>query len=353
MTPMACDLPSQRTVKYTRSNRSYGAIDMAAKKLMITGERRTGTTLIANFLNAQEGITIYRDFLHLERMRQGLVGMSLIDSLSPIQRLQLIDCFNGWNADLGFQMKLDPEQFSSLAEFYRYVLDLIARPGDRIVGHKTTIAHRTVDELLEHVPDLQILYIIRDPRDVVTSALKRFADEENTLFDYIEDWQRSYIKMRNLKTSPDFAGRIFMLRYEDFVLDKDQVLPDLAQFLEVENLVVPEEMTDYGQSWLSNSAFGELRQTLDPTPIGRWREENPRAGRVAEILLASEMLQVGYEVSADIGNEEKARVQNQYMQHCLARAGFRIDPPRHPESVCSSDLNALKSSCDAIFAPTL
>ena len=326
---------------------------MATKKLLITGERRTGTTLIANFLNAQKGITIYRDFLHLERMRQGLVGISLTDSLSPTQRLQLIHCFNGWNADLGFQVDLDPEQFSSLAEFYRYVLNLIARPGDRIVGHKTTMAHRTVDELLEHVPDLQVIYILRDPRDVVASALKRFADEENTLFDYIEGWQRSYLKMRSLITNPDFAGRIFMLRYEDFVLGRDQVLPYLAEFLEVEKLVVPEEMTDYGQSWLSNSAFGDLKQTLDPTPVGRWREENPRAGRVAEILLAPEMLQVGYEVSADINNDEKARVQHQYMQHCLARAGFRIDPPRRPERVGSPGLNALKSSCDAILAPTL
>ena len=35
------------------------------QKLMITGEKRSGTTLIANFLNAQRGFTVYRDFLHI------------------------------------------------------------------------------------------------------------------------------------------------------------------------------------------------------------------------------------------------------------------------------------------------
>ena len=33
------------------------------KKILITGYMRSGTTLLANFLNAQNNFLIYRDFL--------------------------------------------------------------------------------------------------------------------------------------------------------------------------------------------------------------------------------------------------------------------------------------------------
>ncbi len=260
-------------------------------------------------------------------MIRGLVGVSLTDPLTMIQRLQLINSFHEWTRALELEIELDPGEFTTIAELYGYILKSISQPGDVVVGHKTTMAHRIVGRLLRCVPDLKVIYCIRDPRDVVTSALKRFADEDTPLFEYIDQWQKSYITIRNYLRNPEFNSRILLLKYEDFIIDWSRTLDCLSQFLEVEKLVIPEKMDDYGEAWQGNSAFDDLKQAIDATPVGRWKIQNPEAGRIAEILLCREMEQVGYNVSSPFENEERAQVQNQYMEYCLMKAGVSVGQP--------------------------
>ena len=291
-------------------------------KLLITGERRSGTTLVANLLNAQERITVYRDFLNIDRLKRRMAIASLVDSLSTTQRARLICELSHYDYDdakfeFATAMQLQPTDFGTLLEFYLYVLRRIAKPGDVAAGHKTTMAHSIVGNLLELVPDLKVIYVVRDPRDVVSSALKRFTGE--TLFDFAESWLQSYAVMQGYLGNPEIAPRIMILRYEDLLLQKDQTLPRIAEFLGVDRIVIPETMTDYGEEWRGNSSFGELKETLDTTPIGRWRSQNPRAGRVAEILLFDAMIEAGYEMSEEKKGFERVQVETRYSFYRLVR----------------------------------
>ncbi len=290
--------------------------------MLITGERRSGTTLLANFLNSQDEFTVYRDFLHVERLQRSLGGVDLETALSLHQRLRLLGTFDDWTSMLGIELDLCADEFSSLLDFYTYVLEMIAQPGDVVVGHKTTMLHHLGGDLLQLVPDLKILFMLRDPRDLATSALKRFADEPATLHDYIEGWERSLFTIKRLFCDVRFSGRIFILRYEDFILETDQVLPHLATFLDDAAIRVPAAMTDYGSKWQENSAFGDLKQDFDATPIGRWREYNPEAGRIAEVLLAKSMQECGYELSAPISDEERSRTLLAYESHRMKKLGM-------------------------------
>lgn len=295
---------------------------MKTTKILITGERRSGTTLVANFLNAQEGFTIYRDFLHVERLQKSLGGAALETRLGLMQRLRLIDTFDDWTSMLGITLELNPEEFSSLLEFYTYVLEVISHPDDIVVGHKTTMMHHLLGNLLKLIPELKVVFLLRDPRDLVTSALKRFADEQATLFDYIEGWQQSYHTLQRLLCDEFTAPRVYVLRYEDFILETGRFIPQLSTFLGGVRIEIPEAMNDYGTQWQSNSAFGYLKQTFDPAPIGRWRSHNPDAGRIAEVLLSKSMQECGYEISAPITDSERTQIRFAFEEHQLNKMGL-------------------------------
>jgi len=290
-------------------------------KLLITGEMRSGTTLLANFLDAQENFTIYRDFLHIDRLRGRIGVTSTIENLTTLQKTRLIYSFNyDDNAKLGFTVDLLPTEFSNLIEFYQNILEKITQPEDVVVGHKTTRAYAIVDELVKFVPDFKVIFVLRDPRDVVSSAIERWGNmHDRSVFHYIENWLQSWTVIEKYKHDHKLASKVFVLRYEDLVLHTDRTLLHVAQFLGVGKLTVPKMMNDYGSDWFHNSSFGELEGIFDPSPIGRWRDRNSRFGRVSEVLLLERMRDAGYEASERISGFEKTRVKVRYFLYRLVR----------------------------------
>jgi hypothetical protein len=306
--------------------------------LLITGEKRSGTTLTANFLNAQDGITVYRDFLHIERLQQvNLGGVPLDSHLTVDQRHSLIKSFQEWSSALETELELhlNPIEFRTILEFYQYVLQYIAGPNDSIVGHKSTMAQGILRDLLLRIPNLKVLYCLRDPRDVVTSALKRFENEEDTLFDYIESWESSYYRHEKLILDPQLSSRILVLKYEDFILDVDATIEVMQQFLGGIKLEKAVNMTDYGKHWQDNSAFGDIQSGFDTKPIGRWKEQNPEAGRITEILLEDKMQEVDYQISKLISEVERLTVRAQYEYFQLRKMGV---PLREKEPISSTPI---------------
>jgi hypothetical protein len=267
---------------------------------MLTGEMRSGTTLLANLLHSQERITAFRDFLHIARLYEGLNLPSLAYPLSPAKREKLLEHFNQHNEQLGVEIgvKFDLRDFENLLEFYISVLEQIAEPTDVVVGHKTTVAHHVVRELLTLLPDFRILYLIRDPRDVVTSAVKNFP--KKSPYRFIESWKDAWTTINALKHQTDLASRLLVVHYENLLIDTDRTLADIESFIGHPRIVIPDTMMDYSQEWQDNSSFGDINKVLDPAPIGRWRERNPRIGRIAEALLHEHMESAGYEVAQPI-----------------------------------------------------
>ena len=216
---------------------------------------------------------------------------------------------------------LDPTAFTNLTEFYLHALDMIYQPGDLITGHKTTMAHRIVGTLLHQIPYLKVLYIIRDPRDVVTSALVRFKDEDKDegVFDYIEGWQQGYNTIKRQLYNSSNSKRVMILRYEDLILNTEKTIDDLNYFFGLNSITLPNLMTDYGDIWRNNSSFGDMVELFDKKPIGRWKSRGRELGMEVEAILASELEELGYELTNGITRIKKLEIRSEYEKYWLAK----------------------------------
>lgn len=130
--------------------------------------------------------------------------------------------------------------------------------------------------LFSDFPDARVLYMVRDPRDVILSrTLKRnkkrylkrggnaatWKSEKGSLrpsVRFLKEWERSV--MQSLRIGEAFPGRILQVRYEDLVSAPRDVMGDVVEFLGVpwqESLVTPSFL---GTLWKGNSMQGRTFQ---------------------------------------------------------------------------------------------
>jgi len=87
-------------------------------------------------------------------------------------------------------------------------------------------------EIALQFPDAKFIYLVRDPRDVVSSMLKGGL-HENHAFYAASRWKHEQGLSLNALSTPSLKNRIFFLRYEDLIGDSKVVVKNLMQFLDL------------------------------------------------------------------------------------------------------------------------
>ncbi len=263
------------------------------KRLLVTGVNRSGTTMLANFLNAQPEVVVIRDFfkslfwtsrqLHIERIDQELGKRARNVLLAELKAEA-----SGMGQS-GFD-RLKPD-FSSLQELYYRGLDVLSaqNPSAAVIGTKVTRCGMWMAELLAKT-DLRIIHMTRDMRDVLLSAKNRFADY--SLHHYLALYARDAAAARALE-----HPRLIKIRFEDLILEKDRIVPLISRFLGSTITTDLSSFSDRGLSWNDNSAFHDVSQMFDPKSVYRWKEQ-PGAPEVlvTEVVYGKELREQGYEV---------------------------------------------------------
>jgi hypothetical protein len=269
-------------------------------RILVTGQMRSGTTFLTNVLNSQPGMRILPDFLHIERLQRQIGNPSLTEPLTSRQKEAVIQRFlgggDGWQeietaTGAALPCQVSTSDFASLRDFYLCVLDQVQKGGYTAVGHKTTSAERILRELLESIPDLYCIYMYRDPRDVVVSNGMEMGQAPLTV---LENWRESWETVAKVKADSKLSPRLFLLRYEDLICKKSDILPRLTRFLRRTELSLPAEMSWHGKRFIANSSFADVNQLFDKTPIGRWKKHWPWVGLLAHMYLGAHLKQAGY-----------------------------------------------------------
>lgn len=170
--------------------------------------------------------------------------------------------------------------------------------------------------VLAAVPDFHVVYLLRDPRDVIVSRHGRSRDRYYT---NIRVWRE------NQAAAADFVDhpRCLVLRYEDFVADPDAAQRQLCARFPWLRIRHPfSRYHEHAQvSAASLQALHSVRP-IAPDSVGLWRDNLPRvkAQQLLHGSLSPDLVAAGYE-------------PDDRWEGCLADVVPDPAPSRYPESV--------------------
>ncbi len=283
--------------------------------VMVTGERRSGTTLVANFLNSQDGFSVHSDLLRsLFAEAQRLEITDAGKPLSERERNILLSNLEAEGLETGmpFFSEIPREKCHRWIDIYMEALGTLRADND-VVGSKVTGSYDLLPELLQW--GVRIVFCIRDPRDVCLSAMNRFSGYD--LFDFVTAWKRSVEVARRLQGHENFH----LVRFEDLVSeDREAELARLSTFLgrSIDMAAEPTHRSSGG--FKANSSFGDVLKPFDPAARDRWKRVDQNLPEVVfpTRYLAAELEEFGYERPTTT-NHNYGRLTAAYRQYLLTR----------------------------------
>jgi hypothetical protein len=200
-------------------------------KVFVVGCAKSGTSWLADLLNAHEAIVV---------QGEGAFAYKLVPLLG-----QAFKAFNDHQKDAATLAQLRNVDITLIAraivdgQLYRYIAESGRDFGRiRVVGDKTPQHSVGIDTLNTLYPAAKFIHIIRDPRDTATSAWFHTGQNENRSFEqYIEHymtqvWPINVTLAR--QSGRRLGGRYTEVRYEDLLADTSGHLWRLLEFLNVD-----------------------------------------------------------------------------------------------------------------------
>lgn len=258
------------------------------KHVFISGIARSGTTLVANLLNAQSDAIVWSDSLAGPLICADRFG-GFDARLTARQRDVALSWLDMQLQGLPHSTRIKPGDFDTVGAFYKQLLDEIASPTTRLVGHKVNgygAGTAVFEQLLEQT-DVRCVYVLRDVRDVVLSQSHHL----HATTTHLETWKAAAKAAWALRTHP----KLVVVRYEDLVRAPAKAVESLSRMLGIDIDVDLAQLRYRDQPWIENSAFHDVDRVFDTRPVERWREHvDDELVRYAAWSCASELRLWGY-----------------------------------------------------------
>jgi len=149
--------------------------------------------------------------------------------------------------------------------------------------------------LLDDDPELYVIYVMRDPRDVICS---RHGKDRKQYYSNIRLWRQMHSYAKKMEGHPQFLA----IRYEDFVNDPDGTQEKIAEkfpWLEITHKF--SEYHEYAEiSEKSVTAMHSVRP-IAPSSVSTWKRSPGRikAQQMIHGSLTPDLVACAYETSAD------------------------------------------------------
>ena len=284
--------------------------------LIIGGVRRCGTSLAARLLAAQEGATFITTYLGSFQHLADSLGVDFDHPLDSAQRRAALLKVREELLRLRHPLIIGADEFRTLGDLYRCVLEDLTAVGDALVGHKDVLDPARIERLLRS-SEMRVLILLRDPRDAAVSWWYRTGAPAES---YIEDWKEMACYLGGRQ-----HPHLFVARFEDLVTNPASALSAIVatagiQFRLPPSLTSLTDMRDGAQPWSANTAYADVTRVVDVNAVGRWRSMrwSPLV-RYAGWSCAAEMRELGYPCDpAPFSTAERRRFAIARCTHRLA-----------------------------------
>ncbi|MBP6016451.1 MAG: sulfotransferase [Candidatus Promineofilum sp.] len=164
-----------------------------------------------------------------------------------------------------------------------------------------------VDEIVKALPDVRIIELVRDPRDVLASKKVRKHSDWSERYGHAVGARmqttKGYDPLRDslgwraaVRAGATAAARypdaLFRLRYEDLASDPERVVRRLCEFL---SLTFDPVMLDVGWSNTTVQSGIDRATGIDRSAVGKWQSKlSPDVVSLCQMLNGREMADLGY-----------------------------------------------------------
>ncbi len=285
---------------------------MTPTRLVVVGEQRSGTTLLARLLDAQGGVRVgigaLSELLPLAMDR----GLSMHRRLGPGDRARVADALARGLSANRLQGRVRADDFDTLAEACARALDGF-RGDAAIVGTKEHAPAASFAPIVEGL-GAHLLYLVRDPRDVILSRARR---GDRGLARSLARWRQSVRTALAIE-----HPRMFIVRYEDLARDVGETFARIADAFDWPLDPARAAAWRLPDGHGTNTSFGVELPTVDARPVERWRafEADPWV-RFAGAWCAPELRRLSYPEGPRVGGLEALAYRARGAAVALRRAG--------------------------------
>jgi Sulfotransferase family len=243
---------------------------------LIIGAQRSGTSLLSRILNQHPRLAVPGESYYFNTF--GPLSRFYGDLSLPRNRDRLVDDalstfkIREWSPPLTRAAVLSKLGEPTLGGVFRAILDAWTESqGKSRWGEKTPHHVLYWQEVTKALPDVPLVHIVRDGRDVTLGLIAaRFGPK--TVYRAAQRWTRYLSAIDDIKAATP-ARRLHEIRYEDLLQRPEQVLRGICEFLgepyAPQMLEFHRNPNLYGSGYLQEHA--NLWKPLMPEKVARWR----------------------------------------------------------------------------------
>lgn len=191
--------------------------------ILIIGSERSGTNLLRTLLGHHSEITAPKPIHFLNTFNEHINNQVSDELLERLINELVALPFSDWEVELS----ISSGEKNSLRLMHSIYSQIAQKEGKTHYLNKDNDLHKIIPEFLKFQPNAKVLYIVRDPRDIVSSWLKTPVWHLNPIDPAIH-WNN--LNHRALQLYEEFHNSILQIKYEDLISRTELTMTDVLNF---------------------------------------------------------------------------------------------------------------------------